>query len=452
MLSLPSAAEPLIVSLSVAFTEPTFNRIVPLVVGAILTPGRHTVTALLRTMRGLATGHWSDYHRVFSRAVWSPWALGRTLAAAILALIPPDQPVLVPMDDTTVQHRGKKVYGKGCHRDAVRSTHSLVVWRWGHKWVVLAIAVKFPFARCRWALPVLAALYRPEELNRQEGRRHKTPAHLARQLAAALIHWFPARKFIFLGDGGFASHDWASFAHRHRKHATLVARFHADACLYELPPTVKPNAKKKQGRPRVKGDKLPTPGERAAHAPRQRASVGWYGGSSRRVELVHGNGQWYRAGEGLVPVRWVYTHDIQGTHRDDYLYTTEPTLDPAQIVTWFTGRWPIETTFQEVRAQLGLETTRQRTEKSVLRTGPCLLGLFSVIALIYAAHRQDHSPRPASTDWYAKSEPTFADAVATVRRLFWQKTIFQQTGHDAAFEKIPSRLRNLLLDCLSRAA
>ena len=452
MLTLPSAAEPLIVSLSVAFTDPTFKRIVPLIVGAILTTGRHTVAAVLRTMRALASGHCSDYHRVFSRAVWSPWWLGRILAGAILAWIPPDEPVLVPMDDTTAQHRGKKVYGKGCHRDAVRSTHSHIVYRWGHKWVVLAIAVKFPFLNRHWALPVLVALYRPEELNEAEKRRHKTPAHLARQLAAALIHWFPSRKFVFLGDGGFASHDWANFAHRHRRHATLVARFHNDACLYELPPAVKPNTRKKKGRPRVKGAKLPTPAEVVAKARRRRATVDWYGGSSRKVELAHGDGQWYRSGEGLVPVRWVYTHDVQGTHRDDYFYSTDPTLDPARIVSWFTGRWPIETTFQEIRAQLGFETTRQRTEKSVLRTGPCLLGLFSLICLIFAEYRKDHSPRLACTDWYVKTQPTFGDAIATVRRLFWQKTIFGQPVHHNAFQKIPAKLRNLLLDCLSRAA
>ena len=452
MLTLPSAAEPLIVSLAIAFTEPTFKRIVPLLVGAILTTGRHTVAAVLRTMRGLASGHCSDYHRVFSRAVWSPWWLGRILAGAILAWIPADEPVLVPMDDTTAQHRGTKVYGKGCHRDAVRSTHSHIVYRWGHKWVVLAIAVKFPFIQRRWALPVLVALYRPEELNTAEKRRHKTPAHLARQLAAALMHWFPSRKFVFLGDGGFASHDWASFAHRHRRHATLVARFHDDACLYQPPPAVKPNTPKKQGRPRVKGAKLPTPAEVVVTARRRQATVDWYGGSSRKVQLVHGDGQWYRSGEGLVPVRWVYTHDVQGTHRDDYFYSTDPTLDPAQIVSWFTGRWPIETTFQEVRAQLGFETPRQRTEQSVLRTGPCLLGLFSLVCLIFAEYRKDHSPRLAQADWYAKTEPSFGDAIATVRRLFWQKTIFGQPAHNEAFQKIPGKLRNLLLDCLTRAA
>ena len=123
---------------------------------------------MLRTMRSVSRGHFTSYHRVFSRASWSLWPLGRILAAAILKWIPEEEPVVVAIDDTTAQHRGKKVYGKGCHHDAVRSTHKHVVFKWGHKWVVLAITVKFPFASRAWALPILAALCRPEELNRAE--------------------------------------------------------------------------------------------------------------------------------------------------------------------------------------------------------------------------------------------------------------------------------------------
>ena len=77
---------------------------------------------------------------------------------------------------------------------------------------MLAVSVKFPFTTRRWALPVLVALYRPEELNRAEGRRHKTPPQLARQLMAVLIHWFPDRKFILLGDGGSGSLEHSRFA------------------------------------------------------------------------------------------------------------------------------------------------------------------------------------------------------------------------------------------------
>jgi hypothetical protein len=446
MLPWPRAAEPLLMSFSIAFTRPSFQRAMVLLVGTILTMGRRTVTNALWTVRSMAGGHFSSYHRLFSRASWSLWPLGKVLATAVLAWIPEGQPVPVAADDTVAQHRGPKVYGKARHRDAVRSSHSLTVWKWGHKWVTLAIVVRLPFTTKRWALPVLCALYRSREQNRAEGRRHKTPPQLARQLMAVLIHWFPRRKFVFLGDGGFGSHELARFFHRHRRHATLVSRFHPDAALY-LPPT-----RNRIGRPRVKGRKLPSPRKTVTQRRRgQRATVTWYGGSTRRVELISDTGQWYRIGQGLVPLRWVHVRDREGTHRDDWVYSTDPTLSPAQIVSFFTGRWPIETTFQEVRAHLGFETTRQRAEKSVLRMGPCLLGLFSVVCLIYAEHVKHAKVSPQQTPWYTKQEPTFADALTTVRQLLWEQTVFKQSRLHGGFQKLSPLLRQTLLDVVARA-
>ncbi|MBE7458648.1 MAG: transposase [Planctomycetia bacterium] len=235
MFTFPQAAEPLISAFSIAFSRRTFQRVGVLILGAILSLRRRTITAMLGAVGPAARGHWSDFHRVFSRAAWSPWTLGRVLAGLILERIPAEQPGVIPVDDTAVQHKGKRVYGKGRHYDAIRSTHGHTVWVWGHKWVTVAINVKFPFASRPWALPVLCALYRPEELNRAEGRRHKTPIRLTMQLVAALIHWFPRRTFILVGDGGDASHELARFCHRHRRHVTLVSRFHADANLYDPP-------------------------------------------------------------------------------------------------------------------------------------------------------------------------------------------------------------------------
>jgi len=123
------------------------------------------------------------------------------VAGAILRRWVPPATATVAGDDTVAEHKGQKVYGKGCHRDAVRSPHSYTASRWGHKWVGLAILVRFPFARRPWALPVLAALDRSEAWNRPHGRRHKTPAPLRRQRLAVLVHWFPERRFRFTGDG-----------------------------------------------------------------------------------------------------------------------------------------------------------------------------------------------------------------------------------------------------------
>jgi hypothetical protein len=254
---------------------------------------------------------------------------------------------------------------------------------------------------------------------------------------------------VFLGDGGYASHELARFCHRHRRHATLVSRFHGDANLYDAPPSRRKGC---GGRPRTKGPKLPTPQDVVRRSRRTKATVSWYGGGRRRVEWVSGTGHWYKAGKGLVPIRWVFVHDLQGTHRDEYFYTTDTSLSPEQIISWFTARWPIETTFQEVRAHLGFEATRQRVANSVLRMAPCLLGLFSVVCLIFAEHARRHTVRPAATPWYAKKELTFSDAIATVRRLFWSQTVLGKPSDHDAFAKLPRPLRVLLLDQLARAA
>jgi len=264
----------------------------------------------------------------------------------------------------------------------------------------------------------------------------------------SLIHWFPSRKFILVGDGGYASHQLARFCHRHRRHVTLISRFHPDANLYQAP-TIRRS--RKGGRPRTKGRKLPSPSKVVQKSKAKRFTVDWYGGKTRRVELISGEGQWYKGGEGLVAIRWVYIHDIEGTHRDEYFYTTDITLPPQRIVSLFTARWSIEVTFQEARTHLGFATPRNWSPKSVLRTAPCLLGLFSVVSLIHQRHTRGKGATPLSFAWYVKTETTFSDAMSCVRRLCWQEVLKQSPKHRGVLQ-LPTGLRRLLLDHLSRAA
>jgi DDE superfamily endonuclease len=451
MLSLPKAAEPLLSRFSIAFTKPTFQRAIVLFVGFVLTVGRRTVTRTLSTVPGLTGGHFGDYHRVFSRARWSLWKLAEVLAAAVvLGLVPPDQPVVCTVDDTVTQRRGKRVYGKGRHRDPLRSTRTHNVWIWGHQWVVLAVNVKFPFCSRPWALPVLCGLYRTREVNEREGREHKTPVVLARQLIATLMHWFPRRRFILLGDGHYASHELARFAREHRRRLTLVSLFHPRAHLCQPPP---PRRKGQMGRRRVRGAKLPHPEDVVKNAERKRSTVTWYGGKRRRVEFVSQAAHWYKPADGLVPVRWVFVHDLDGTHEDRYFYSTDPKLSASRIISLYTGRWGIEVTFQETKQHLGLATPRNRKDTSVLRTAPCLLGLYSVVSILF--HRRGgggKTPKPCAFPWYAKREVTFSDALAGVRRLLWEHTIFSEAARHDALKKLPRALHDNLLDQLSRAA
>jgi hypothetical protein len=447
-MSLPSSVEPTLLQLSRAFDPRTAARVTVLIVGLILSRGRHTVTAALRAVGTLADGHFSTYHRVFSRAAWSTWAVGRILATLVIELLAAAEVIILAVDETVGEHKGPKVYGKGCHRDAVRSSHRHTSYKWGHKWVVLSVVVKFPWTSRPWALPVLAVLYRPEKVNRAERRRHKTPAELARQMLAAMIHWFPRRKFVLLGDGGYATMNLAHFCARHEAH--LVSRLRTDAALYARPAAQR---KGRKGRPRVKGRKIASPGQvaRRKQAAWQSATVEWYGGGRRRVRLLTGAGLWYNGGRA-VDVRWVYVQDRQGTHRDDCFFSTDPSLSPKQIVGLFTRRWSIEVTFEEVRAHLGFETTRQWSKRSVLRAAPGLLGLFTVVSLAFNTRMRRHKVAPAGDDWYDKQELTFSDAIATVRSDLWRVTIFGTSTFSAHITKLAKPARTLLLNALARAA
>jgi hypothetical protein len=432
--------------LAPAFTAATFVRAKLLGVAAILTTGRRTVTNLLRTVAGLTEGDPSCYHRVLSLAQWSGLTLAALLSRFIIRHFWPQGRIRVVGDDTVTEHPGRKVFGKARHRDPVRSSHSYTAWRWGHKWVVLAILVQFPFARRPWALPVLVALYRSPQDNQQRGRPHRTPAQLLQLLLRILLRWFPDRRFLFAGDQGYGSHQMAALAPHSQGRLQLVSKFYPDANLYAPPPPYTG-----RGRPRVKGAKLPSPQEVVAHAPRTPLNVAWYGGGRRDVEVVSATGHWYKSGQGLVQVRWVYVHDVTGTHRDEYFYSPDVSLTPQQIIEEYTGRWNLETTFEDARAYLGLESTRGWCAKTVQRAEPCLLGLYSVVALLYA-----WLPAPVqaagAVAWDGKATVTFSDAITAVRRWLWTQWVFPRAGHARAFEKLPDTFQQFLLSALAPAA
>jgi hypothetical protein len=449
MSSIPNEALPLFALFAPAFTPATFRRVRLLAVAALLTTGRRTVSNLLRTVASLAEGAPSSYHRVLSQARWSGPRLAALWTRLLLPRFWPEGIISLVGDDTVSGHPGKKVYGKARHRDAVRSSHSYTAWRWGHKWVVLAVLVQFPFARRPWALPLLVALYRSKEDNRKRGRPHKTPAQLMCLLPRVLLRWFPDRSFRFAGDAGYGSHDMADFAERTGGRLHLVSKFYPQANLYRPPTAVA--GKRPSGRPRTKGPKLPAPREVVARAPRRPHNVAWYGGGRRDVEVVSGTGHWYKGGAGLVAVRWVYVHDRAGTHRDEYFYTTEQTLTAPEIVEHYARRWNIETTFAEMRSYLGLETTRGRCARTVLRAEPCLFGLYGVVAWLYEQLPAE-TQAETGVDWEGKETVTFSDAITAVRRWLWAEWAFGMGGSDHAFTKLPEPLRRTLLYALAPAA
>jgi hypothetical protein len=141
---------------------------------------------------------------------------------------------------------------------------------------------------------------------------------------------------------------------------TFITRLRLDAALYEPAP---PRHSGQIGRPRLKGDRLPNLSVLAEDPTTDWAPItlnSWYGNSKRTIEIVSGTAVWHSTGLPAVPLRWVLIRDPQEEEFETQaLLCTDLAAEPEQIISWFVRRWQMETTFQEVRQRLGLETQRQ---------------------------------------------------------------------------------------------
>jgi DDE superfamily endonuclease len=390
-----------------------------LLIGAVLAPGKRTVTSLLRIAGLSRERRFTTYHRVLNRAVWDPRAAARLLLGLLIATFAPIGPVVLGIDDTIERRRGKRIGAKGIYRDPVRSSKGHFVKASGLRWVSLMLLAPIPWAGRVWALPFLTALAPSERYCREHGRRHKKLTDWARRMALQARRWLPGREIVLLGDSSFAALDFLVTLARHG--LIGITRLRLDAALYEPAPPRRPGT---IGRPRTKGARLPNLAEVLVDGATcwQRVAVpAWYGERERVIEICSATAVWRHAGLPVLPIRWVLLRDPQHRFDPQALLCTDPGRDPLRIVRWFVQRWQMEVTFREVRDHLGVETQRQWSDRAIARTTPCLLALFSIVTLLAARLGPRARSAVGTAAWYRKPRPTFADTLAAVRRRFWRE-------------------------------
>jgi hypothetical protein len=172
------------------------------------------------------------------------------------------------------------------------------------------------------------------------------------------------------------------------------------------------------------------------------------------VEIASKTAVWYSTGLFAVPVRWVLIRDPKGEFKTQAILGTDLDADPKKILCWFVMRWQLEVTFQEMRRHLGFETQRQCSELAIRRTTPALLGLFSLVALFaHQRMRQAASTFRRQAAWYYKAHPTFADALALVRKELWaQEQTFCGSQSATDTVKVPRAFVERLTDAVCYAA
>ncbi len=453
MLTLPDPIIPILQPFSTLFQRRTWMKVQVLLVGVILAPRKRTITSALRVMGLDDDDGFAKYHHVLNRAAWSSLRLsGALLSLLIHRFDHGDGPLVFGIDETIERRRGRRIKAKGIYRDAARSSDSHLVKASGLRWISLMWLTTIPWAHRTWALPVLTALAPSERYNRKMGRTHKKITDWARQMILQLRRWLPDRPIVMVADSGYAALDLLHFCQSMSQPVAFITRLRLDAALYEPAPTRLPG---QMGRPRLKGQRLPTLRELLDRPDtrRSRTSVAWYDNDTRTVELSSHTALWYHSGKPPVPIRWVLIRDPLGQLNSQALLCADPAVAPIRIVEWFALRWRIEVTFQEVRAHLGVETQRQWSDLAIARTTPALLALFSWITLAAELLRREGSVPTRSAAWYAKSEPTFSDAIALARHHMWRASeTFCVSKRKPDIVKVPALLFNRLIESLTYAA
>jgi hypothetical protein len=418
-----------------AFSQPTWSKVQVLILGTLLARGRRTVTAALRQMGLSEASNFSLYHQVLNRARWSALALSRRLLVLLVrTFVTVGGPLTFVIDETLERRWGRRITKRGHYRDPLASSKQRSVATSGLRWIVLTLVITPPWTPRAWALPVLSVPAPTPEVSQRLGRRHKTVPRWARQMILVIRRWLPGVEITVIGDQGYSVHELGGACARWG--VRLVAPLRLDAALYVPAPPRMPGI---NGRPRVKGARLPQLAQvlKDAHTTWQRVRVRWYNGRRRELDVTSGTAVWYRIGQPVLPIRWVLVRDPNGRLEPRAYFSTCPHDRPRTVVQQFINRWTIETTFEESRTHLGLETQRQWSDRAIERTTPCLFGLYSVVALLAQALHPDGKLPVPRTAWYDKPHATFADALAGVRRHLWSEDSSSTSPHASDLVGIP---------------
>jgi hypothetical protein len=420
----------LLQGLSATMSGPTFVSLTTVLTGWVFAR-RHTVTRMILAAGDAADKHFSSYHRLFSAARWSL----DTMGLSVFDLIQPflGSTVILGLDDTLARKRGLKMFGTGMHRDPLLSSRGKVITNWGHSWVVLGVIVELPFRRGHYyCLPILFRLYLNKKSAAKHRRVYRTRPELAVEMLSLLCNHRQNQRFHVVADSAYGGQSVLCFL---PANCDLTSRLVKDARLHAARPQ-RPSGT--NGRPRVRGERLPTPQAMLA-------------GRCRRVTLdIYGRNEEARLADQIAhayaaperPLRVVAVEAVKGGRGQEAFYSTCSTATAEQVIVWYAMRWSIEVMNHDSKQHLGFEEPQGWTRQAVERTAPLAMLLYSLIVLWFA--REGHRNwRPLICPWYtSKTAPSFADMLSTLRRLSVRQQVLTLALGGPGSRKVQQLLEN----------
>lgn len=444
MTELPSAIIHILAFFAPLFSQPVYKNASELMMAHFLCNGKRTVSNLIQRLGKHNDSKFTKYYYVLRKAKWSTFESSKILFLLIIErLLPKDAPIEINIDSHLNRRRGPKIMGLGYHRDAIASSKRQKVLTSGHNWLVATVCVRIFGSKYKWSLPFLSYLLTPEKpLSSSRNKvdlkgkvRHKKMTRVASQFIIQIRRWIgPKKKIIIVADSAFCCRDICKTCIKNN--VIFCTQLRLDASLHDFPPF----RKDKRGRPRVVGKRLPNL-ENLLNDKKQvwvRLRAPWYSGKTKELDVLTGTCLWYHSTTGGVPIRWVLTKDPTSENKPMAILVTDFTVYAEKAIELFVGRWPIETTFQEINKHFGLETIHTWSDISINRTAPTIIASYSLACLIVneSVKETEVEITPLKTAWYDKDTITFSDVMVNLKLLILNKKYFSQFSKELDCEKI----------------
>lgn len=420
------------------FSAPSYRIFLALVVGWVLTVGKHTVSQVILTMRLHESRHFATIYRFLGKGQWNTDWVSRCLFRILVeTLIAEGFEVLAVVDDTLNKHCGRQICGAGWQHDgsAPKATKKAKQTGYGVCFVIIGLAIRLPGISDRvFCLPYAARLWWPPKAKvKPKGLPYRTKPELGLDLVTLTHSWLEAgERLRLVTDLGYCCE---TVLKGRPEGVHVTGRLLKTAALFGL---LEPPAMRRRGRPRKKGVRLPTP-----KAMFEDPNLSWseievfcYG---KKITLhVHQfTALWYHSA-GEEALRVVLCRDPRGRHSDAVFFDTDITASAAQIVVRYAARWSIEMTNRETKQLLGAADPQCRKENSVIRAPMFAYWAYSFVVLwcvsqFSTARNLIAEPAP----WYGqKKDFTFSDMLAAARRSHFSLRISREAREPKTLRKI----------------
>ncbi|MFC1833602.1 transposase [Thermodesulfobacteriota bacterium] len=404
------------------FSAPGFRIFVALIIGWVLTVGKHTVSQVILTVKLHEYRHFATIYRFLQKGEWCTDMVAYCLFRILVeTLIAEGIDILVVLDDTLNKHRGPHICGAGWQHDGSASQVTKQKG-YGVCFVIIGLAIRLPDISDRvFCLPYAARLWWPPKAKvKPQTLPYKKKPELGLDLINMTHSWLEQGEIIrVVTDLGYCCE---TILKKRSKGVHVTGRLRKDAALYWV---LKPPVVRRRGRPRKKGHRLPTPATMFDDPNLRWSEIKAFCYGKEIRLMVHGfTALWYHSA-GQEPLSVVLCRDPSGRHADTVFFDTDLTASVIQIIERYAARWSIEVTNRETKQLLGAADPQCRREQSVVRTPMFAYWAYSFVVLWFV--RQFSTAKNLVADpapWYRQKKTfTFSDMLAAARRSHFRLRI-----------------------------